>query len=38
MDIGAYFELLKYTLMFATFAALVLIILHMFFGKEEKAS
>ncbi len=38
MDIGAYFELLKYILMASTLAALVLIFLHTFYGKEEKAS
>lgn len=37
MDIGAYFELIKYTLMTVTFVVLVLIFLHVFFGKEEKA-
>jgi hypothetical protein len=36
MDIGAYFELLKYALMAATFVVLVLIFLHLFYGKEEK--
>jgi hypothetical protein len=36
MDIGAYFELLKYVLMAATFVVLVLVFLHMFYGKEEK--
>jgi hypothetical protein len=38
MDIGAYFEVLKYIMMFATFVALVLIFLYMYFGREEKAS
>jgi hypothetical protein len=38
MDIGAYFEVLKYILMTATFIALVLIFLYAFYGKEEKAS
>jgi len=38
MNIGAYFEILKYTLMMATFVALVLIFLYMFYGKEEKTS
>jgi len=38
MDLGAYFELLKYILMTATFVALVLIFLHVFYGREEKAS
>jgi hypothetical protein len=36
MDIGAYFELVKYILMTATFVVLVLIFLHVFYGKEEK--
>jgi len=36
MDIGAYFETLKYILMTATFVALVLIFLHMIYGREEK--
>lgn len=38
MDIGAYFEILKYTLMTATFIVLVLIFLYMLYGKEEKRS
>jgi hypothetical protein len=37
MEIGAYFEVLKYILMTATFVALVLIFLYAFYGKEEKA-
>jgi hypothetical protein len=36
MDIGAYFELVKYVLMTASFVVLVLIFLHIFYGKEEK--
>lgn len=36
MDIGAYFEVLKYILMTATFIALALIFLHIYHGKEEK--
>jgi hypothetical protein len=36
MDLGSYFELLKYVLMTATFVVLVLIFLHVFYGKEEK--
>jgi uncharacterized membrane protein YvbJ len=36
MDIGAYFELVKYILMTATFVVLVLIFLHVFYGKEQK--
>ncbi|MEM2911582.1 MAG: hypothetical protein QW146_03670 [Candidatus Bathyarchaeia archaeon] len=38
MEIGAYFETLKYILMTATFIALVLIFLHIFYGREEKES
>jgi hypothetical protein len=38
MDIGAYFEILKYVLMMATFVVLVLIFLHIFYGREEKKS
>lgn len=38
MDIGAYFETLKYVLMTATFVVLVLIFLHVFYGGEEKKS
>lgn len=38
MDLGAYFELLKYILMASTFIALVLIFLYVMYGKEEKAS
>jgi hypothetical protein len=36
MDIGSYFELMKYVLMTATFVVLVLVFLHVFYGKEEK--
>jgi hypothetical protein len=36
MDIGAYFELLKYALMAATFVVLILIFLYVLYGKEEK--
>jgi hypothetical protein len=36
MDVGAYFEIMKYVLMTATFVALVLIFLYAFYGKEEK--
>jgi len=36
MDIGAYFEILKYTLMTATFVALALIFIYAYYGKEEK--
>ena len=35
MDIGSYFELLKYVMMAATFVVLVLVFLHIFYGKEE---
>lgn len=38
MNIGAYFEVIKYILMTATFVALVLIFLYMLYGKEEKTS
>ena len=38
MDLGAYFEILKYILMTTTFVALILIFLHMLYGKEEKTS
>lgn len=38
MDIGAYFETLKYILMAATFIVLVLIFLYVLYGKEEKTS
>ena len=38
MDIGAYFEVLKYVLMTATLVTLVLIFLYMLYGKEEKKS
>lgn len=36
MSIGEYFEILKYLMMAATFVVLVLIFLHVFYGKEEK--
>jgi hypothetical protein len=38
MDIGSYFEILKYVMMTGTFVALFLIFLSAFYGKEEKAS
>jgi len=38
MEIGAYFEILKYLLMTATFIVLVLVFLYVFYGKEEKQS
>jgi len=37
MDLGLYFEILKYILMTATFVALALIFLYIYYGKEEKA-
>jgi hypothetical protein len=36
MDIGAYFEILKYTMMTATFIVLILIFLYVLYGREEK--
>jgi hypothetical protein len=36
MSIGAYFETIKYILMTLTFVALVLIFLHMIYGREEE--
>jgi hypothetical protein len=36
MDIGAYFQLIIYMLMTATFIVLVLVFLDIFYGKEEK--
>ena len=36
MDIGAYFEIIKYMLMTVTFVVLVLVFLDIFYGKEEK--
>jgi hypothetical protein len=36
MDIGAYFEVLKYILMTSTLVVLVLIFLYVLYGKEEK--
>jgi hypothetical protein len=36
MDIGAYFQLIIYMLMTATFVVLVLVFLDLFYGKEEK--
>jgi hypothetical protein len=38
MNIGEYFEILKYILMAATFVVLVFIFLYAFYGKEEKPS
>jgi hypothetical protein len=37
MELGLYFEILKYILMAATFVALALIFLHIYYGKEEKS-
>jgi hypothetical protein len=36
MQIGEYFTLLQYAMVVATFIALVLIFLYVFYGKEEK--
>ena len=36
MVIGEYFELLKYAMMAATFIALALIFLELYYGKEGK--
>lgn len=36
MDIGAFFTTLQYALMTATFIAIALIFLYMFYGKEEE--
>jgi len=36
LEIGAYFETLKYILMTVTFIVLVLIFLYIIYGKEEK--
>lgn len=38
MSIAEYFQLFIYVLMAATFIALVLIFLYMFYGKDEKKS
>jgi len=38
MDIGAYFETIKYILMASTFVALILIFLYTFYGKEEQTT
>jgi len=38
LEIGAYFETLKYILMTVTFIALVLIFLYIIYGKEEKGT
>ncbi len=36
MDIASYFVLVEYTLMAATFIALVLVFLYVMYGKEDK--
>lgn len=36
MQLGEYFILLQYVMMAATFVALALIFLYIFYGKEEK--
>jgi hypothetical protein len=36
MDIGAYFQIIIYTLMTAAFIVLVLVFLDMYYGKEEE--
>lgn len=36
MQLGEYFILLQYVMMAATFIALALIFLYIFYGKEEK--
>jgi hypothetical protein len=36
MDIGEYFVLLQYVMMAATFIALALVFLYLYYGKEEK--
>jgi len=36
MDLSSYFITLEYVLMAATFGALVLIFLYMYYGKEEE--
>ena len=36
MDLSAYFTVLQYTLMGATFIALVLIFMYAYYGKEEE--
>ena len=38
MDIAAYFNILIYVLMTATFIALILIFLYIYYGKEEQKS
>jgi|GEM_PF-1466291 hypothetical protein len=36
MQLGEYFVLLQYVMIIATFIALALVFLYLFFGKEEK--
>jgi hypothetical protein len=36
MDLGAYFVTLQYTLMGATFIALLLIFMYAYYGKDEE--
>ena len=36
MDLGAYFNIIEYVLMTATFVVLVLIFLYVFYGEEKK--
>jgi len=36
MDINSYFEMFKYILMTATFVTLVLIFLHVFYGRDKE--
>jgi hypothetical protein len=38
MDIASYFELVKYTMMAATFIVLVLVFLYVMYGKEDRES
>jgi len=38
MDIGAYFDLVKYGLMTATFAVLVLVFLYVLYGQDVKTT
>jgi hypothetical protein len=36
MSLGEYFALLQYAMMVATFIALALVFLYLYYGKEEK--
>jgi hypothetical protein len=36
MELGEYFVLLQYVMMAATFIALALVFLYLYYGKEEK--